>query len=89
MTPRDSLNPAPAPAAHCVDCGQEVADDHIFRVLRRDTVGRRHVVCQTCADRRHAEARPAPLQVRRTPPPRSVLGGARQPRGDESGGQDV
>ncbi len=67
-------------AARCVDCGQEVPDDRIFRLLRRDAAGRRHVVCQTCSDRRHAEAQPAPLQVQRTPPPRSVLGGRHQTR---------
>jgi len=53
---------------HCIDCGQQVAEDLIFRVLRRDRAGRRHVVCQPCADRRHAEATPTPIQVQRTAP---------------------
>ncbi len=53
---------------NCIDCGQQVAEDLIFRVLRRDRAGRRHVVCQPCADRRHAEATPTPIQVQRTAP---------------------
>ena len=60
---------APLPA-RCVDCGLQVTDELVFRVLRRDRAGVRHVVCQPCADRRHAEAKPTPLQVQRTPPRR-------------------
>lgn len=71
-------------AARCVDCGREIADEQVFRVLRRGRDGQRHVVCQECADRRHAEAKPAPLQIQRTPPPASVLTGKRlTPKGHE------
>lgn len=55
-------------SARCVDCGQEIPEDQIFRVLRRDSADRRHVVCQSCADRRHVDVQPTPLQVQRTAP---------------------
>ncbi len=60
--------------ARCVDCGREVAQGDVFRVLRTDRAGLRHVVCRDCGDRRHTEIKPTPLQVQRTPPPRSALG---------------
>ena len=63
--------------ATCVDCGRETAEADIFRVLRTDRAGRKHVVCRECSDRRHAETKPTPLQIQRTPPPHSVLGGKR------------
>jgi len=71
--------------ARCVDCGEEVAEESIFRVLRRGRDGRRHVVCQPCADRRHAEAKPTPIQVQRTPPPPSILGKRTGAKGQEGG----
>lgn len=76
----------PIMTARCVDCGQDIAEEDIFRVLRRGRDGQRHVVCQPCADRRHAEAKPAPLQVQRTPPPPSVLTGKRLERKDPDAG---
>ncbi len=63
--------------ATCVDCGRETAEADIFRVLRTDRAGRKHVVCRECSDRRHAETKPTPLQIQRTPPPHSILGGKR------------
>jgi hypothetical protein len=77
MSLSDASEPAVPLPPRCVDCGAEVADELIFRVLRRDRAGRRHVVCRPCADRRHAEAQPTPLQVQRKPPgsgPRGLRG---------------
>ncbi len=85
-----SNDAADKPAARCVDCGRPIADEKVFRVLRRGRDGQRHVICRECADRRHAEAKPAPLQIQRTPPPPSVLTGKRLapkgPEGPESNG---
>ncbi len=76
--------------AMCVDCGRDMAEADIFRVLRTDRAGRKHVVCRECSDRRHAETKPTPLQIQRTPPPPSILGGKRRDaRHDMQHGTDV
>lgn len=54
--------------AYCVDCKLDVADDLVFRVLRIDRAGQRHVVCSPCSDARHAATKPSPLQVQTKPP---------------------
>jgi hypothetical protein len=77
MSLPDASDPAVPVAARCIDCRAEVPEELIFRVLRRDRAGRRHVVCRPCADRRHAEAQPTPLQVHRLSPnagPRGLRG---------------
>jgi len=69
VTPtRFGLAPDEAIPAHCVDCKLDVADDAIFRVLRVDRAGKRHVVCSPCSDARHANTTPSPLQVQTRPP---------------------
>jgi len=77
MSDRGQLTSDNVQPAMCVDCGRETDEADIFRVLRTDRAGRKHVVCRECSDRRHAETKPTPLQIRRTPPPHSILGGKR------------
>jgi len=83
MTTSTSLDQAAPLPAQCVDCGLEVADEFIFRVVRRDRAGGRYVVCRPCADRAHAEVQPTPLQVQHTPPPRLSPGSKRQASREE------